>query len=242
MRVNVRSLYVFCKAVVPHMTRGGGGSIVNISSGGAGHESTPFMPPGYVTYAVAKAAMERFSTALAPELVDSGHRDQCAATGRGEDGAVGARARRRSRLERMGHPGGCRARRRLPRRTDRRDLHRPGRRLDAVRVRLALSRVYNGRVIIVTGGVRARPETIDEVVRLSLEHVRRSRQNRAACCTPCTTTSRIRTTSSSSSTGPTAPRSTRTSESPSGAFVEALGPLAAEPPTIDIYDAEPLAF
>jgi len=72
MRVNVRSLYVFCKAVVPHMTNGGGGSIVNISSGGAGHESTPFMPPGYVTYAVAKAAMERFSTALAPELVDSG--------------------------------------------------------------------------------------------------------------------------------------------------------------------------
>jgi NAD(P)-dependent dehydrogenase (short-subunit alcohol dehydrogenase family) len=72
MRVNVRSLYVFCKAVVPHMANGGGGSIVNISSGGAGHESTPFMPPGYVTYAVAKAAMERFSTALAPELVDLG--------------------------------------------------------------------------------------------------------------------------------------------------------------------------
>jgi citronellol/citronellal dehydrogenase len=72
MRVNVRSLYVFCKAVVPHMTAGGGGSIVNISSGGAGHESTPFMPPGYLTYAVAKAAMERFSTALAPELADLG--------------------------------------------------------------------------------------------------------------------------------------------------------------------------
>ena len=30
------------------------------------------MPPGYVTYAVAKAAMERFTTALAPELVDLG--------------------------------------------------------------------------------------------------------------------------------------------------------------------------
>ena len=72
MRVNVRSLYVFCKAVVPHMTNGGGGSIINISSGGAGHESTPFMPPGYLTYAVAKAAMERFSTALAPELADRG--------------------------------------------------------------------------------------------------------------------------------------------------------------------------
>jgi NAD(P)-dependent dehydrogenase (short-subunit alcohol dehydrogenase family) len=68
MRVNVRSLYLFCKAVVPHMAEAGGGSIINISSGGAGHESTPFMPPGYVIYAVAKAALERFSSAVAPEL------------------------------------------------------------------------------------------------------------------------------------------------------------------------------
>jgi NAD(P)-dependent dehydrogenase (short-subunit alcohol dehydrogenase family) len=72
MRVNVRSLYVACRAVVPHMRAAGGGSIINISSGGAGHESTPFMPPGFLTYAVAKAAMERFSTALAPELVADG--------------------------------------------------------------------------------------------------------------------------------------------------------------------------
>src|SRR6476646_5541198 len=35
MRVNVRSLYVVCRAVVPHMRQAGGGSIVNISSGGA---------------------------------------------------------------------------------------------------------------------------------------------------------------------------------------------------------------
>ncbi len=72
MRVNVRSLYLSCRAVVPHMTAQGGGSIVNVSSGGAGHESTPFMPPGYVIYATAKAAMERFSTALAPELREFG--------------------------------------------------------------------------------------------------------------------------------------------------------------------------
>jgi NAD(P)-dependent dehydrogenase (short-subunit alcohol dehydrogenase family) len=72
MRVNVRSLYLFCKAVVPHMAAVGGGSIINISSGGAGHESTPFMRPGYVIYAVAKAAMERFSSALAPEVREQG--------------------------------------------------------------------------------------------------------------------------------------------------------------------------
>jgi NAD(P)-dependent dehydrogenase (short-subunit alcohol dehydrogenase family) len=72
MRVNVRSLYLFCKAVVPRMAEVGGGSIINISSGGAGHESTPFMPRGYVIYAVAKAALERFSTAVAPELREFG--------------------------------------------------------------------------------------------------------------------------------------------------------------------------
>jgi NAD(P)-dependent dehydrogenase (short-subunit alcohol dehydrogenase family) len=72
MRVNVRSLYLLCREVVGPMAEAGGGNIVNISSGGAGHESTPFLPPGYLTYTVAKAAMERFTTALAPEVRDRG--------------------------------------------------------------------------------------------------------------------------------------------------------------------------
>jgi len=72
MRVNVRSLYVFTKAVTPHMVAVGGGSIVNMSSHGAAHETTPFMPPGYLVYSVAKAALERFSSAAAPELAPLG--------------------------------------------------------------------------------------------------------------------------------------------------------------------------
>jgi NAD(P)-dependent dehydrogenase (short-subunit alcohol dehydrogenase family) len=68
MRVNVRSLYLFTRAVVPPMQRAGGGSIVNISSGAAAHEVSALMPPGYVIYSVAKAALERFSSAAAPEL------------------------------------------------------------------------------------------------------------------------------------------------------------------------------
>ncbi len=72
MRVNVRSLYVFTRAVTPHMTAVGGGSIINMSSHGAAHETTPFMPPGYLVYSVAKAALERFSSAAAPELAPLG--------------------------------------------------------------------------------------------------------------------------------------------------------------------------
>ncbi|HEY3722911.1 MAG TPA: SDR family oxidoreductase [Acidimicrobiia bacterium] len=72
MRVNVRSLFLLTKLVQPHMTAQGGGSIINMSSHGADHAVTQFMPPGYLTYSVAKAALERFTTALAPELVGRG--------------------------------------------------------------------------------------------------------------------------------------------------------------------------
>jgi NAD(P)-dependent dehydrogenase (short-subunit alcohol dehydrogenase family) len=68
MRVNVRSLYISAKAVVPSMTARGG-SIINMSSGAADPQITG-MPPGYLTYSVAKAALERFSTALAGELAE----------------------------------------------------------------------------------------------------------------------------------------------------------------------------
>jgi NAD(P)-dependent dehydrogenase (short-subunit alcohol dehydrogenase family) len=68
MRVNVRSLYLFAREVAPIMSARGGGSIVNVSSHAAAHETSPYMPEGYLMYCVAKAALERFSTALAPEL------------------------------------------------------------------------------------------------------------------------------------------------------------------------------
>jgi NAD(P)-dependent dehydrogenase (short-subunit alcohol dehydrogenase family) len=70
MRVNVRSLYVSAKAVLPAMAKQGGGSIVNMSSHAADNSITG-MPPGYVIYSTAKAALERFSTALADEVRDA---------------------------------------------------------------------------------------------------------------------------------------------------------------------------
>jgi NAD(P)-dependent dehydrogenase (short-subunit alcohol dehydrogenase family) len=72
MAANVRSLFILAKLVVPLMTAHGGGSIVNISSGGADHAATAAMPPGFLAYSVAKAAMERFTTALAPEVAARG--------------------------------------------------------------------------------------------------------------------------------------------------------------------------
>ena len=73
-RINVRSLFLTCSAAVKAMAANPGatgGSIINISSGAADALMPPeFLPPGYLAYSVAKAALERFSTALAPELAD----------------------------------------------------------------------------------------------------------------------------------------------------------------------------
>jgi len=72
MRVNVRSLYIVSKAALGPMTERGGGSIINVSSGAADPNIPPeFMPPGYLIYSVAKAALEKFSVALAGELAPS---------------------------------------------------------------------------------------------------------------------------------------------------------------------------
>ena len=67
MRVNVRSLFSTVKAVLPAMKKQGAGSIINMSSGAAA-SFNEHMPPGFLVYSMAKAALERFSTALAPEL------------------------------------------------------------------------------------------------------------------------------------------------------------------------------
>jgi citronellol/citronellal dehydrogenase len=71
MRINVRSLFLTAQMVVPVMEATGGGSIINLSSGAA-DATVAGMPPGYLIYSVAKAALERFSAALAVEVADRG--------------------------------------------------------------------------------------------------------------------------------------------------------------------------
>ena len=73
-RVNLRGPVVFCRAVIPHMARLGGGHIVNISSRGAiGPGQGPYKEPrtGGTAYGATKAALERFSQGLAAEVFAS---------------------------------------------------------------------------------------------------------------------------------------------------------------------------
>jgi NAD(P)-dependent dehydrogenase (short-subunit alcohol dehydrogenase family) len=63
MDVNVASMFLTCRAVVPAMRRQGGGRIVNISSG------TPFRGvPFLLHYVTSKGAIVAFTRALAKEL------------------------------------------------------------------------------------------------------------------------------------------------------------------------------
>lgn len=63
MSVNVLGPYLFCRAVVPHMRKQGGGRIINISSGTALKGV-----PGSLHYVSSKAALIGFTRSLAREL------------------------------------------------------------------------------------------------------------------------------------------------------------------------------
>ena len=95
-------------------------------------------------------------------------------------------------------------------------------------------------MIIVTGSVRARADTIDEAVELSLEHVHRSRREPG-----CLLHSVHRDVEDPLRVvfvehwEDSAALATHFEVPDSVAFVVAVGELAAEPPELDIYDAEP---
>jgi NAD(P)-dependent dehydrogenase (short-subunit alcohol dehydrogenase family) len=76
MDVNVASMFLTCRAVVPIMQIRGGGTIVNISSG------TPFRGvPFLLHYVTSKGAIVAFTRALAKELGKDGVRVNCVAPG-----------------------------------------------------------------------------------------------------------------------------------------------------------------
>ena len=76
MDVNVASMFLTCRAVTPVMRAGGGGAIVNISSG------TPFRGvPFLLHYVTSKGAIVAFTRALAKELGKDEIRVNCVAPG-----------------------------------------------------------------------------------------------------------------------------------------------------------------
>ena len=76
MDVNVLSMFLCCRAVVPVMRSQGGGRIVNISSG------TPFRGVPYLLhYVTSKGAIVAFTRALAKELGRDGILVNCVAPG-----------------------------------------------------------------------------------------------------------------------------------------------------------------
>ncbi len=76
MEVNVASMFLTCRAVVPVMREQGGGKIVNISSG------TPFRGvPFLLHYVTSKGAIVAFTRALAKELGKDAIHVNCVAPG-----------------------------------------------------------------------------------------------------------------------------------------------------------------
>ena len=138
MDVNVASMFLTCRAVVPVMRARGGGKIVNISSG------TPFRGvPFLLHYVTSKGAIVAFTRALAKELGKDNVLVNCVAPGLHDVG----RRRGASR-------GGREAARRLGRRAD--DPARPGaggrRRRGRVPLRRPAPTFITGQTIVIDGG------------------------------------------------------------------------------------------
>jgi NAD(P)-dependent dehydrogenase (short-subunit alcohol dehydrogenase family) len=76
LALNLTSTFLMCKAVIPHMEAGGGGAIVNVSSGAGVRGMTA--NPGYVA---AKAGVAGLTRALAIDHAAHGVRVNCVAPG-----------------------------------------------------------------------------------------------------------------------------------------------------------------
>jgi NAD(P)-dependent dehydrogenase (short-subunit alcohol dehydrogenase family) len=76
MDVNVKSMYLMCKAVVPHMLANGSGSIINTSS-----VMATLTEPGYEAYTSSKAAVIGLTKAIAVSYAEQGLRCNCICPG-----------------------------------------------------------------------------------------------------------------------------------------------------------------
>jgi len=76
LRIDLTSVFLVSRAVIPHMRESGSGCIVSVASI-AGKEGTPRLIP----YSVAKAGIIAFTKALGKEVITEGIRVNCVAPG-----------------------------------------------------------------------------------------------------------------------------------------------------------------
>jgi NAD(P)-dependent dehydrogenase (short-subunit alcohol dehydrogenase family) len=76
MDVNVKAMYLMCKAVIPHMLARGAGSIINTSS-----VMATLTEPGYEAYSSSKAAIMGLTKAIAVSYAEQGVRCNCICPG-----------------------------------------------------------------------------------------------------------------------------------------------------------------
>jgi NAD(P)-dependent dehydrogenase (short-subunit alcohol dehydrogenase family) len=70
LRVNLRSVFLLCKHVIPHMERAGGGAIVNVGSVGG----LRYLGIDYASYAASKAALAQLTQSIALQHAPRGIR------------------------------------------------------------------------------------------------------------------------------------------------------------------------
>jgi len=85
--LNVRSMFVVCKAMVPLMIAKGGGTILNMASVVGARKSAP----NRLAYSSSKAAVEGFTRALAIDHVKQGIRVNCICPGTVDTPSLGDR-------------------------------------------------------------------------------------------------------------------------------------------------------
>jgi len=76
MAVNIKSMYLMCKAVIAHMLKRAAGSIINTSS-----VMATLTEPGYEAYTTSKAAVIGLTKAVAVSYADRGIRCNCICPG-----------------------------------------------------------------------------------------------------------------------------------------------------------------
>jgi NAD(P)-dependent dehydrogenase (short-subunit alcohol dehydrogenase family) len=86
-RLNVRSMFVMCKAMIPKMAANGGGVILNMASVLGARKAAP----SRLAYAASKAAVEGFTRALAIDHVKQNIRVNCVCPGTVDTPSLGDR-------------------------------------------------------------------------------------------------------------------------------------------------------